>query len=359
MTLYGDALFLLQIHGIQHLCSHVTAVDGIGKFEQSVGQSALSVIYMCNDAEIPNVFHLYLLPKRKDNDYLCFLISFRTMNDIHTYQKIASQVRRDILRMVTGAGSGHPGGSMSSADILTALYFKELNVAPESWNRAGTGHDMFFLSIGHVSPLFYSVLARRGFFPVSELGTFRVYGSRLQGHPSIEAGLPGVHQASGSLGQGLSVAIGAALSKRLAGDKSRVFVLIGDGESQEGQIWEAAAAAVHHKVDNLIAMTDWNHQQIDGTTEEVQSLGDLTLKWNAFGWECIVANGHDFNSIFEAFGRADSLLGGGRPVMILFETEMGHGVDFMTGTCEWHGKSPSKEQCERGLAQLEETLGDY
>lgn len=288
-----------------------------------------------------------------------FYISNYTMINIRTYQDIASQVRRDILRMVTGASSGHPGGSMSSADILTALYFKEMNVTPENWKRDGNGHDMFFLSIGHVSPLFYSVLARRGYFPISELGTFRVYGSRLQGHPSIEEGLPGVHQASGSLGQGLSVAVGAALAKRLSGDKSRVFALIGDGESQEGQIWEAANTAAHHKVDNLIAMTDWNFQQIDGTTDEVQSLGDLSSKWECFGWKVVVADGHSFLGIFEAFERANAYLGKGRPVMILFRTIMGKGVDFMEDTCEWHGKSPSPEQCEKGLAQLKETMGDY
>lgn len=281
------------------------------------------------------------------------------MINIRNYQKIASQVRRDILRMVTGASSGHPGGSMSSADIMTVLYFKEMNVTPENWRRDGKGHDMFFLSIGHVSPLFYSVLARRGFFPISELETFRAYGSRLQGHPSIEAALPGVHQASGSLGQGLSVAVGAALAKRLSGDKSRVFALIGDGETQEGQIWEAASTAAHLKVDNLIAMTDWNFQQIDGTTDQVQTLGDLSSKWECFGWKAVVADGHNYLSILEAFERANFYLGKGSPVMILFRTIMGKGVDFMEDTCEWHGKSLSPEQCEMALAQLKETLGDY
>lgn len=281
------------------------------------------------------------------------------MINIRNYQKIASQVRRDILRMVTGASSGHPGGSMSSADIMTVLYFKEMNVTPENWRRDGNGHDMFFLSIGHVSPLFYSVLARRGFFPISELETFRAYGSRLQGHPSIEAALPGVHQASGSLGQGLSVAVGAALAKRLSGDKSRVFALIGDGETQEGQIWEAASTAAHLKVDNLIAMTDWNFQQIDGTTDQVQTLGDLSSKWECFGWKAVVADGHSYLGILEAFERANFYLGKGSPVMILFRTIMGKGVDFMEDTCEWHGKSPSPEQCEMALAQLKETLGDY
>ncbi|MDD2293372.1 MAG: transketolase [Bacteroidales bacterium] len=277
----------------------------------------------------------------------------------YTLEQIASQVRRDIIRMVTGAASGHPGGSLSSTDIMTCLFFKEMNIVPEKWQRSGVNSDMFFLSAGHISPVLYSILARRGYFPVSELGSFRLFGSRLQGHPSVRKGLPGVNQAAGSLGQGLSVAIGAALGKKLNGDTNRIFVLLGDGESEEGQVWEAAASAVHHKVDNLIAMTDWNGQQIDGTTEEVQSLGDLTAKWQAFGWEVIVAEGHSFTSIEEAFAIANNLLGKGKPVMILFKTEMGHGVDFMAGTCKWHGKNPSQEQCEQALSQLQETIGDY
>jgi len=281
------------------------------------------------------------------------------MSKNNILEQISSQVRRDIVRMVTNAASGHPGGSLSSTDFLTALYFKELNVNPEKWQRNGENSDMFFLSAGHLSPVLYSILAHKGFFPVSELSTFRLFGSRLQGHPSIERGLPGIHQASGSLGQGLSVAIGAALAKRLKKDPNTVYVLIGDGESEEGQIWEAAASAVHHKVDNLIAMTDWNKQQIDGTTEQVQSLGNLEEKWKAFGWECIVANGHDFDAISEAFAKAKKMRGQGKPIMILFKTEMGHGVDFMAGTCKWHGKNPSVEQCEQALAQIEETLGDF
>ncbi|MFA5324905.1 MAG: transketolase [Bacteroidales bacterium] len=281
------------------------------------------------------------------------------MSKNNILEQISSQVRRDIIRMVTNAKSGHPGGSLSSTDFLTALYFKEINVDPEKWKRNGENSDMFFLSAGHLSPAFYSILAHKGFFPVSELSTFRLFGSRLQGHPSIEKGLPGIHQSSGSLGQGLSVAIGAALAKKLKKDPNTVYALIGDGESEEGQIWEAAASAVHHKVDNLIAMTDWNNQQIDGTTEQVQSLGNLEEKWNAFGWECIVANGHDFDSISEAFTKAKKIKGQGKPIMILFKTEMGHGVDFMAGTCKWHGKNPSVEQCEQALSQIEETLGDF
>lgn len=278
----------------------------------------------------------------------------------YTFPQVASQVRRDIVRMVTAAASGHPGGSMSSTDIMTYLFFKEMNVTPENWHRDGAGIDMFFLSAGHISPVLYSVLARRGYFPVSELSTFRLFGSRLQGHPSIESGLPGVNQAAGSLGQGLSVAIGAAAAKKLAGDKNRVFVLVGDGESEEGQIWEAAMAAAHHKVDNIVAITDWNRQQIDGTTDAVAGLGeDLEAKWRAFGWDVIVADGHDFNAIAEAFNQAAVRQGQGRPVMILFRTEMGHGVDFMAGTCKWHGKNPSPEQCEEAMKQLEETMGDF
>ena len=281
------------------------------------------------------------------------------MAQTYTLEQIASQVRRDIVRMVTNAASGHPGGSMSSTDIMTWLFFKEMNVTPENWHRDGAGIDMFFLSAGHMTPVLYSVLARRGYFPVEELNTFRLFGTRLQGHPSIEKGLPGINQAAGSLGQGLSVAIGAAAAKRLSGDKQRVFVLVGDGESEEGQIWEAAMAAAHHKIDNLVAITDWNGQQIDGRTEDVAGLGDLEEKWKAFGWETIVADGHCFKAIEEAFTAAKALQGKGKPVMILFKTEMGHGVDFMAGTCKWHGKNPSPEQCEEAMKQLEETMGDF
>ena len=277
----------------------------------------------------------------------------------YTLQQIASQVRRDIVRMVTAAASGHPGGSLSATDVLTYLFFKEMNVTPETWCRSGEGLDQFFLSAGHISPVLYSVLARRGYFPVAELATFRRFGTRLQGHPSIEKGLPGVNQAAGSLGQGLSVAIGAALAKRLSGDSHTVYVLVGDGESEEGQIWEAAMAAAHYKVDNLIAMTDWNHQQIDGTTEDVAGLGNLRTKWEAFGWSVIEADGHDFVAIERAFAEARNRKGLGNPVMILWHTEMGHGVDFMAGTCKWHGKNPSADQCAEAMKQLEETMGDF
>lgn len=281
------------------------------------------------------------------------------MNTDYTLAQIASQVRRDIIRMVTNAASGHPGGSMSSTDVLVHLFFKEMNVTPENWKRCGEGLDMFFLSAGHISPVLYSVLARRGYFPVKELATFRQYGSRLQGHPSVEWGLPGVNQAAGSLGQGLSVAVGAAVAKRLSGDSHTVFTLLGDGESEEGQIWEAAMVAANHKVDNLIAMTDWNHQQIDGPVDTIGGLGDLRAKWEAFGWDVVEGDGHDFNSIAKAFATAKENSHKDKPVMILWHTEMGHGVDFMAGTHKWHGKNPSAEQCEEAMKQLEETMGDF
>lgn len=279
------------------------------------------------------------------------------MAKVEELKKIASQVRRDIVRMVTDAKSGHPGGSLSSADVLTALYFNEMKIDPEKWERNGKGEDMFILSAGHITPVYYSLLARRGYFPVAELATFRKYGTRLQGHPSVEKGLPGIIQTSGSLGQGLSAAAGLALGKKLDGEDRYVYVLCGDGESEEGQIWEAAMFAAHHGLDHLIAMTDWNHQQIDGTVDEVAGEGDLEAKWKAFGWNVIVADGHDFDSILSAFAAARE--NKGKPTMILFKTDMGHGVDFMAGTCKWHGKAPSQEQCQAALAQLEETLGDY
>ena len=279
------------------------------------------------------------------------------MAKVEELKRIASQVRRDIVRMVTDAQSGHPGGSLSSADVLTALYFNEMNIDPTHWSRESKGQDVFILSAGHITPVYYSLLARRGYFPVAELATFRKYGSRLQGHPSVEKGLPGITQASGSLGQGLSAAAGVALGKKLDKEDRLVYVLCGDGESEEGQIWEAGMFAAHHGLDNLIAMTDWNGQQIDGTVEAVSGQGDLEAKWKSFGWNVIVANGHDFDSILSAFASARE--NKGKPTMILFKTEMGHGVDFMAGTCKWHGKAPSQEQCQAALAQLEETLGDY
>lgn len=261
--------------------------------------------------------------------------------------------------MVTKAKSGHPGGSLSSTDILTALYFHEMKQDPATWSRDGKGQDMFILSAGHMSPVLYSVLARAGYFPVSELATFRQFGSRLQGHPSIAKGLPGVFQASGSLGQGLSAACGLAMGKKLDGDPSFVYCLCGDGESEEGQIWEAAQFAPHHSLGNLIAMTDWNGQQIDGTVSDVAGQGNLDAKWKAFGWNVIEADGHDMEAVVKAFDAAKANRETGKPTMILFHTEMGHGVDFMAGTCAWHGKAPSEEQCEAAMKQLDETLGDF
>ena len=283
----------------------------------------------------------------------------KTMANIYELQRISSQLRRDIVRMVTNAKSGHPGGSMSSADFLTALYFDVMKHDPATWTRSGKDQDVFILSAGHLTPIYYSLLARTGYFPVSELATFRQFGSRLQGHPSIAKGLPGVFQPSGSLGQGLSLAAGIAVAKKMDGEANKVYVMMGDGECEEGQIWEAAMFAAHHKLDNLIGRVDWNGQQIDGRVDEVGGVGDLEAKYKAFGWEVIVADGHDFEEILKAYAKADEYTGNGKPIMILFKSDMGHGVDFMAGTCAWHGKAPSAEQCEKALAQLEETLGDF
>ena len=275
---------------------------------------------------------------------------------IQELTNIASQVRRDIVRMVTAAKSGHPGGSMSSTDILTALYFNEMHQYPATWTRDAKGQDAFILSAGHLAPVYYSILARAGYFDPAKMGTLRKFGSDLQGHPSV-GHIKGIFQPSGSLGQGLSAAAGIALGKKLSGDSHRVFVLCGDGESEEGQIWEAAMFALHHKLDNLVAMTDWNGMQIDGPIETVTGIEELNEKWLAFGWDVIVADGHDFESILDAFQLARKA--NGKPKMILFKTEMGHGVDFMAGKHTWHGKAPSEEQCAEALKQLKETLGDY
>ena len=274
-------------------------------------------------------------------------------------QHIASQVRRDIVRMVAGVNSGHPGGSLGCADFLTLLYFDQMNHDAENFTMDGVGQDLFFLSNGHISPVWYSVLARAGYFPVNELGTFRKLSTRLQGHPSIDKKLPGIRMASGSLGQGLSVAIGAAQVKRLNKDNSIVYCLHGDGELQEGQIWEAAMYASARKVDNVIATIDWNGRQIDGDVEDVISLGDLHAKWVAFGWEVLTMDGHNFTDMKNTFTKAKSLCGHGKPVVILMKTEMGQGVDFMMGSHKWHGVAPNPSQLENALGQLEETLGDY
>lgn len=283
----------------------------------------------------------------------------KTAADISKLEKVASQVRRDIVRMVHCCASGHPGGSLGCADYVVALYFHFMKHDPK-FDMNGKNEDLFFLSNGHISPLFYSALARSGYFDVKELATFRSINSRLQGHPATEEGLPGIRMASGSLGQGLSVAVGAAQTKKLNGDPQTVYVLMGDGEQQEGQVWEAAMYAAHHKVDNLIAAIDYNGQQIDGPVDVVMSLGDLKAKYEAFGWKVIVEDkGNDMASVVKVLELANSLTGKKQPVMILLKTEMGAGVDYMMGSHKWHGAAPNDEQCKAALDQLEETLGDY
>lgn len=272
---------------------------------------------------------------------------------------IATQLRRDIVRMVHGSASGHPGGSLGCTEYFTALYFKVLKHNPQ-FNMNATGEDVFFLSNGHISPIYYSTLARAGYFDVKELATFRKLNSRLQGHPATHEHLPGIRIASGSLGQGMSVALGAALTKKLNGEKTLVYSLHGDGELQEGQIWEAALFAAHHKVDNLIATVDWNGQQIDGPTKKVMNLGDLGAKFLSFGWEVIhLEKGNEVDEVVATLEKAKSFTGKGKPIIILMKTEMGKGIDFMEGSHEWHGIAPSDEQLQKALAQLPETLGDY
>lgn len=267
-------------------------------------------------------------------------------------QQIAAQVRRDIVRMVHAVNSGHPGGSLGCTDLLVSLFFQVMKHTPQPFDMDGKGQDLFFLSNGHISPVFYSVLARSGYFPVSELATFRKLNSRLQGHPATHEHLPGVRVASGSLGQGLSVAVGAAQAKKLNQDPQTVFVLMGDGELEEGQVWEAAMYAPHHKVDNLIAFVDRNGQQIDGPTEKVMSLGDLRAKFEAFNWQVLETDGNDFEKLLPTIAQAQSLLGQGRPVMVLMDTQMGFGVDFMMGSHKWHGVAPNNEQLAVALQQL-------
>ncbi|MBL0130426.1 MAG: transketolase [Chitinophagaceae bacterium] len=272
--------------------------------------------------------------------------------------KIASQIRRDIVRMVHGASSGHPGGSLGCADFLVALYFKMMKHNP-AFTMDALNEDVFILSNGHVSPLFYATLARSGYFDIKEMATFRKINSRLQGHPATHEHLPGVRIASGSLGQGMSVAIGAALTKKLNGEKNIVFSLHGDGELDEGQIWEAVIFAAHHKVDNLIATIDWNGQQIDGPTDKVMGLGNIRQKFDVFGWTTLEMNGNDMDDVVATLEQAKSLTGQGKPIGIMMHTSMGKGVDFMEGTHEWHGIAPNDEQLAKALAQLPETLGDY
>ncbi len=272
---------------------------------------------------------------------------------------IASQLRRDIVRMVHGASSGHPGGSLGCTEYFTALYFKVMKHNPQ-FNMDGVNEDLFFLSNGHISPIYYSTLARAGYFEVKELATFRKLNSRLQGHPATHEHLPGIRIASGSLGQGLSVAIGAALAKKLNKDPFLVYSLHGDGELQEGQIWEAVMFAAHNKVDNLIATVDWNGQQIDGPTRKVLNEGDLGAKFEAFGWQVVpLEKGNDVDEVVAALEKAKTFTGKGKPIVILMKTAMGAGVDFMAGSHEWHGIAPNDEQLQKALAQLPETLGDY
>ena len=271
---------------------------------------------------------------------------------------IASQIRRDILRMVHGASSGHPGGSLGCTDFFTALYFEIMKHDPK-FSMDGKNEDIFFLSNGHISPVFYSTLARSGYFDLKELATFRKLNSRLQGHPATHEHLPGIRIASGSLGQGMSAAIGAALTKKLNKESNIVYSLHGDGELDEGQIWEALLFAAHHKVDNLISTVDWNHQQIDGTTDKVMNLGNIRQKFDAFGWKTLETNGNNMDELVSTLKEAKSLSGKGQPIGILMHTIMGKGVDFMENDHSWHGIAPSDEQLQKALAQLPETLGDY
>lgn len=281
------------------------------------------------------------------------------MSGANNLQQLAGQVRRDILRMVHAVNSGHPGGSLGCADFMTTLYFQIMEIDPSQFRMDGRGEDVFFLSNGHISPVWYSVLARRGYFPVHELATFRKLNSRLQGHPSTDKGLPGVRMASGSLGQGLSVAIGQALAKKADNDNTLVYSLHGDGELQEGQIWEAAIYAAAKKVDNIITTIDYNRQQIDGPLKEVMDLGDLKAKWEAFGWNVMEMNGHHIPQILNGMKMAKNATGKEKPILILMHTQMGKGVDYMEGTHEWHGKAPNDQLLENALNQLPETLGDY
>ena len=281
------------------------------------------------------------------------------MKENSELEKIASQIRRDIVRMVYNCQSGHPGGSLGCTDYFTALYFSVLRYN-KPFNMEGHNEDVFYLSNGHISPVFYSTLARSGFFPVAELNTFRKLNSRLQGHPTTHEGLPGIRIASGSLGQGISVANGTALAKKMNTDKNLVYVLCGDGELDEGQNWEAIMFAAHKKLDNLILTVDWNGQQIDGSTDNVMSLGDLPQKFKAFGWETIrVEKGNNIASIIKGLKKAGSTVGNGKPKVLLMRTQMGYGVDFMVGSHKWHGISPNKEQLATALAQLPETAEDF
>lgn len=273
---------------------------------------------------------------------------------------MCTQVRRDIVRMVHAVSSGHPGGSLGCVEFFVALYNGVMKHNPKAFTMDGHGDDLFFLSNGHISPVYYSVLSRCGYFPVNELNTFRKINSRLQGHPTTHEGLPGVRIASGSLGQGMSVAIGAALAKKLNNDTNTVYSLHGDGELQEGQIWEAAIFAAAHKVDNYIATVDYNGRQIDGDVDNVMPLGNLKAKFEAFGWTVLEnPEGNNIEAVITSFNTAKTHLGKGKPVIILMKTEMGQGVDYMMGTHKWHGSAPNDEQLQKALSQLPVTLGDY
>jgi transketolase len=278
--------------------------------------------------------------------------------DFPHLKKLATQIRRDIVRMVHACQSGHPGGSLGCTEFFVALYFHLLK-HNHNFNMTGRGEDIFFLSNGHISPVWYATLARAGYFEVKELATFRQINSRLQGHPATHEHLPGIRVASGSLGQGLSVAIGAAQAKKLDNEPERVYVLMGDGEQQEGQIWEAAMYAAHYHVDNLIATIDYNGQQIDGPVKEIMDLKDLKAKWESFGWKVIESEGNNMERLVDALEKAKALCGQGKPVMNLMRTEMGFGVDFMMNSHKWHGVAPNDDELKKALAQLEETFGDY
>lgn len=281
------------------------------------------------------------------------------MATISELKDIAAQVRRDIIRMVHAVQSGHPGGSLGCADFLTALYFEIMDIDPQHFTKNGNGEDMFFISNGHLTPVLYSVMAHRGYFPVSELASFRKFGTRLQGHPTPAENLPGIRIASGSLGQGLSVSIGAALAKKFNGDKHVVYALTGDGELQEGQVWEAIMFAGAKGVDNLIATVDYNGKQIDGPTDEVCSLNDIVAKFEAFNWKVVQMDGNNMEEVVEGLKKAKNELHKGQPVVVVMKTEMGMGVDFMMGTHKWHGTPPNDEQAAAALSQLPETLGDF
>lgn len=281
------------------------------------------------------------------------------MPTVSELKDFATQVRRDIVRMVNAVNSGHPGGSLGCTEFMTAMYQEILDYSTD-FDMDGNGEDLFFLSNGHISPVLYSVLARSGFFPIDELSTFRKINTRLQGHPTTHEGLPGIRMSAGSLGQGLSVAIGAACAKKLNGDDHLVYTLHGDGELQEGQIWEAAMFAAGKKVDNLISTVDYNLKQIDGATDDVMPLGDLRAKFEAFGWFVLeIKDGNDIEQVLDGMDKAKKETGKGKPVCVIMHTEMGNGVDFMMGTHAWHGKAPNDEQLEIALAQNPETLGDY